>query len=829
MGPMKQERAPRYGDRAVLFGMDEKRDSHVHPWDMLRVGLKVRTADGQMLDVERRKGKGSKSLLFAESGKPVPLEAWTRVLPVSDAELFETMFGLDYESLVVGGRQLAEFKGDIGQAILAASGDLGQTARRVQELRTLAQEIYTPQASSKKLNKALREYRDADAEMRRERFTSAKYKEAVARGTTLDHELEKIADELARCSEEQNRLTRLQTAAPHVQRLREDQNELDSLSTVVALVPDFEQRFNKAMGQRGLAYARKETAQAELERLGREAANIPRDSRLASVLNQIEPLAGDSGKIKASREQLPKREATLEQYLREQERLCSELGVRPGSVPRLTLEHRKRMETLSTQYVALTVKQQELPGRIATLQSRVRETEMELAGLPPDCDTTDLSEQLAQIPAKKWSGAETTRFRQQRDDLHSRIQRELQTLPLWNGTAEQLETARLPLSASVNSMATRFTMQQNREARLAEDELKLRSEITSCANRLAFLEQQGAILTDEDLTKARTNRDLGWAAIKDRWLNGKQDGTAEVAFLSVTSLSLPQAFEIAIREVDSVADQLRREANRVEQKRSALADQQQANQRLSSYQQEIDVARQERQSLETEWTALWSDAAVMPRTPHEMLNWLDKRNKLIEQLRDLQRATAQIAEADRDEEQWRKALSTALEASPDQPLAELVTKAKQRVSDYSAIRQKRTDLLAIQRNAQVNFEAEVHNQDANEQRLKQWSEQWKAALREAQLSETADAGTAQALIATIDSFWTNSDAITELRHRIDTMREDETTYAEAVRAIAQRTGRPDIAETDALTAVKDLQILARTAYENGEAGKRNEAEQARNS
>jgi uncharacterized protein YhaN len=291
---------------AVLFGMKDQRDAHLHPWDMLRVGLKVKMADGQMLEVERRKGKGAKSLLFAESGKPVPLEAWTRALPISDAELFEDMFGIDYDSLVQGGRQLAEFKGDIGQAILAASGDLGQTAGRIQELRMLAEEIYAPQASARKLNRTLREYRDADAVMRRERFTSTKYKDAVARRSTLDQELKEIADELGRCAEEQNRLTRLQTAAPHVQRLRADENELNSLSDVILLVPDFEQRFNKIISDRRLAHGRKENAQAELERLGRESANIRRDPVLASLLNQIDTLGGDSGKIKAAREQFPK-------------------------------------------------------------------------------------------------------------------------------------------------------------------------------------------------------------------------------------------------------------------------------------------------------------------------------------------------------------------------------------------------------------------------------------------------------------------------------------------------------------------------------------------
>jgi uncharacterized protein YhaN len=32
--------------RAVLFGMNDMRDAHLHPKDMLRVALKVQTAEG---------------------------------------------------------------------------------------------------------------------------------------------------------------------------------------------------------------------------------------------------------------------------------------------------------------------------------------------------------------------------------------------------------------------------------------------------------------------------------------------------------------------------------------------------------------------------------------------------------------------------------------------------------------------------------------------------------------------------------------------------------------------------------------------------------------
>jgi len=175
--------------RAVLFGMSDMRDAHLHPKDMLRVALKLSTVQGELLHVERRKGKGAKSLLFVGSEKAVPVEEWTRALPVDNAELFEQMFALDYERLLEGGRQLAGFKNDIGRALLAAAGDLGQTVTRLQEMQDRAEMIYSPRATSSKLRQALASYQAADKAFLDERYTSREYKAAVARRDDIEDDL----------------------------------------------------------------------------------------------------------------------------------------------------------------------------------------------------------------------------------------------------------------------------------------------------------------------------------------------------------------------------------------------------------------------------------------------------------------------------------------------------------------------------------------------------------------------------------------------------------------------------------------------------------------
>lgn len=810
--------------RAVLFGMEEKHDAHLHPWDMLRVGLKLRTADGQVLDVERRKGKGSKSLLFSGSDKPASLHG---VLPVDDAGLFEQMFGLDYERLIAGGRQLAEFKGDMGQAILAAAGDLGGIASRMEELRCAADEIYAPQASARKLNRALKEYKQAEATIRQERFSSTKYQEAVRRRNDLDQELSQIASELAQCAEQQNRLTRFQTAAPHVQRWHGDEEELKTVSDAVILLSDFEQRFHTATNEHRMAVSRKDDAQAELSRLDRELEGISRDPVLAGLAAEIDALKDQSSQIQKARIDLPKREDRRQERMKEQEKLCAELGIKPESVARLTAEQRKHIESLSTEYFGLKANREQLPGRISNLESRHREAENELAALPPDVNTTELKQRLSQIPNKKRSGAETKRLTQGRDDLQARLEKDLQALALWSGTAEQLETARAPLPASVAEMSERFTKQASREQQLSKDQDKLLAEAKRRAHELELLEQQGAIPTEEELIAARAKRDLGWSAVKDRWLEGIENGAAEAAFLTGDRKLLPDAFESAVEAADSVADRLRREAERAEKKRSALREQEQTRQQLAEHENHIEAARRESSDLESEWTALWAESGVLPRTPREMSAWLEERSKLIGQLRDLRRGAAEAAEAEAEERQWRESLASALGTSPELPLSELAAKTERQVTDADENRRKRADLAVTIRHAQTDLQTEIQNRQENEIALDRWNGDWKAAIRVLPVSEAADPAAVKEVMRIVDDFWNNFGEIQELQHRIESMREDEAKYTRAVRELAIRVGHDEWAAIDPLVAIGTMQQKARAAREGESACERIAGDQSR--
>ncbi len=800
--------------RGVLFGIDG-RDAHLHPADMLRVGLKIHTQDGQALEVERRKGKGLKSLVFSSSGKPVPVDEWTRVLPVSDPDLFQQMFGLDYQRLIDGGRELANFKGDIGESVLAASGDLGETVAKIQAYQERASAIYAPQASSRQLNKALREFKDAEARIRSQRFTSHQYKTAVARATELENELRSLGNELVRASEQRSHLTRLQTAAPHVELLSEAQAELDSLAGAILLPPSFEKQYGHLNNGREIAATRRQKAQFELNLLLQRLSNIPRQPEVAGLLTQIDQLKEQAGQIQKARLDLPKREMERDDCIKRRLDLCIDWKLDPEALPQITAEPRRRIDTLAKQYLALQSKREELPRRISTHRSRLGECELSLTALPPAVDTTAIKQILKQIPAKRQSGAETQRLRQDRDNLKADSERDIAALALWNGTAEQLEALSVPLLASLGDMQARFARQQTLlEQAMREKEGLIREQETT-TGALLQLDKQGALPTEDDLQNARARRDLGWEAVKESWLQGLgNDGPSAGTFLAGEARLLPDAFEASIALVDSLADRLWREAERVEKKRTALREHETLNVRITEKQRSIESLQKENDALFAAWHDLWKDTGITPRSPQEMSAWIEQRKLLIENLRNLRSRDRQVVEAEAEDRSWCDSLTQVLQAEPGQSLASLVGAAETRISGVETVSKQRDALNERIREAQTNLAAELEQQRLAEAELQTWRKQWAETILDLPMAVNTEPATVQELVQVIGKVKTATDEIGALQHRIDAMRRDENVYAEQVQALARQAARPDFLSLDPLIASGELQKLARTAHDN---------------
>lgn len=521
-----------------------------------------------------------------------------------------------------------------------------------------------------------------------------------------------------------------------------------------------------------------------------------------------------SGKILAARIDCPKREAEWKTLFIAREGLCARLGIPIEATPKLHIERRKSIDLLAGRKLVLDAKQAELPNKIANFELGLAEAEDQLQSLPAEVDTTELAALVAQVRAKKEPESEAKRLREEREQCAERLRRDVAALPLWTGTADELEILRVPLNASVTEFAERFVQHQTRSQQLTQEDRKLSTGVEECARSLEQLEQQQSIPTAGELLDARARRDLGWTAVRDRWLGGLEDGAAEMTFLASSAKPLPETYEQAVLTADSLADRLRLEADRVEQKRSAVSALELAKQRLAAHAETLASHQSELLSLQTEWTAIWAEAKITPRTPKEMQAWLEQRSKLVEQLRDLNRLDVQVLAAEAELKRLKGLLGAALGESAERGLTELVNRAEARVREAKENQRTRNDLSARIRQLKANLGSARAEQRQNVSELEGWQASWAEALAGLPVSNAADPVAAQEVVKIIDEVHAKSEEMAGLQYRTDAMKRDEAEYVEAVRALAVSAGRLELAQTDALVAIGELQKMARVAQAN---------------
>lgn len=810
--------------QAVLYGMTEKRDAFLHPWEMMRVGMSVETAN-EVIRVERRKGKGVRSLVYAGTDRAVTSEEWNRVLPVLDQNLFLQMFGLDYQRLVEGGRELAAGKGDIGEALLAAAGDLGNAVERMHAFQNRATELFQAHARSQsKLSVAFRQYKEADKRIRSEKFSSHAYRTAVHELEDKQHEFERLAGEIRACAGEHQALSRLQQAAPGVALLVQKQGDLGAMSGVPVLPIDFAARHEEVVQLLGKALTTAENSQAELNRLTQKLVDTPRDAALADLSVEIERLFAQSGKVDAAREHRPRREGQVRELTERAARNLRQLGLDldPADCVGLRVKavQRSEINRLAEEYPKLTALLGEARKNLENLRNSLNENRQALEELPGCPDTAELERclaGLAGIPTEK----DAAKLRGQVVAAEMRAKADLKALPLFRGTGEQVQQLQAPLAATVRTYQTRYTQQQATEQQLEADEAEARTEIASLEQKVRQLEDRGEVPTETDLAGSRTRRDLGWTAVKHRWLNGGPDDKVEAGFLSGAGSSQPLdvAYEHAVQDADGIADRLRVEADRVQKKVLWVEQIAGSENKLEATRTGIEQAATARRSLDEEWRSVWAPASIKPLSPVEMLDWLETRRDVIEELRTAATLRRELTEAEEQLGSWRNALQaalTSLTASTTGALAELIQTGLGIVERGNQARTLKRDLEKEDK----RLEAERVRADTRRAELQDaiadWDKQWSAAINGLPVPTGAKPDAVQEVVELLDEIAADSEQINGLIHRIETMQRDDQDYLTEVGKIAARSGIA-FEDANALIMIKKLHHAATAAKQNEEA------------
>ncbi len=625
--------------KALLYGIpDRTADNFVHPNDQLRLGGRLRLADGSELAFLRRKGR--KHTLLSADETPLAESVLTPFLQGVGAELFETLFGIDHEALVRGGQEILEQKGEVGQALFSAGLGTADLRKVLKELDEQAQALFLPRGTNPSINAAIKAYRDTHKRLKETALSSREWDQHHKALAAATRELNHVEEERDRLVVERNRLKRIQAALPYLANRQELLKRLEAFEGVVVLSDDFSRRRLEA--QKALDTARELQAKAasRLYTLKAKASEVRVSQTILDQAESIEDLYQRLGSHRKALQDRPQREGERGQLIADAEALLRdlrpELSLAQAENLRPALARRRRIQALGNRHQTLIDRIKQTGGAVGETTRKLNNAQDALQGLPPYQDPTHLRRA---VEAARKTGELDNSLRDVRADLTAQAAQcriDLERLGLWSGSLDALETLPVPALESIDRFESDFQDLYERRKRLQERQDETRNEWQDLEGEIEAIRLAGAVPDEVELTAGRARRDQGWRLLRRRWIDAED--VAEEAAAFDAERALPEAYEQSVSDADEIADRLRREADRVHKQASLVAQRKHCEESLARLEFAAQAHGIEVDRLQEHWLALWAPCGLMPLSPREMRAWMARQEKLREkalQLREL--------------------------------------------------------------------------------------------------------------------------------------------------------------------------------------------------
>ena len=750
----------------LLYGIPARSpDDFLHRYADLRIGARLRFADGEELAFIRRKGnKDTVQRYEGDAAQPLGrLEELQREVPES---VFLNFYGLDHERLSQGSQALLDDDGELGRTLYAAGLGAGNLRSLLAELEEEAEKLFTPRGRLRSINAGLATLRELQTRIKQESLRPRAWEEAkdaeqqaCARLSALELRHEEQRARLAR-------MQRVKRTLPALARRRHWLEKQAALPRLPELGMDFEARLRTLRSRRQAASEAREAARTRQSRLEARLAELPLAPALLAEESAIRALQADWGAVARELEDLPRREADLERLERDASRGLAAID-RTGSLQgsdrlRELLGRSRRLRDLAQTFRALEegAAQDEEAWRAAC--ERCESIEREWAEQAGEVDATPLHAQALQraIQAAESLGdidgriAERGRLLASQDAAYTGGYASLgEALP----PPDRLEHALVPgIDVLERAAATRAEL-DHRAERLTEAREGRTREQRSIDEQLTRLREERAVPSEAELADRRREREGLWRRIRKAWESGAspQDSLLATAREGADPTSLPDAYQESVGRADETADRLRADAERVAKVAALVAQRGRLEAEEPGAAEEWSRLDGDRQAHEQEWRGLWSAIGIVPGPPLQMISWRRRFERwldLARQRRETQEAGAveigirRGAEAslhqafallpDELESRFIRDLERVDPADPEggpaedsgSPLAPVLSRARSVHDRIEAALRRRSHLTeSRERAAREQGDAERRmRRSAN--RLENWRLEWAAAV-----------------------------------------------------------------------------------------------------
>ena len=810
---------------ALLYGIEKHTaDNFVHEYKRLRIGAEIRRADGETLHIVRR--KGNKNTLLDGEEKPLADDALLSYVGGIDAARFALLFGIGHRDLVDGGRDILAGRGGVGESLFAAALG-GAKLRAVREgLEREADDLYKARGKNPPINRLLREFQQHKKQIRDSALSAGQWEaHEIALGKAQVRRKE-IESKLSRQRTERHRLERLRNMLPVLARRRELRREHASMQEVLRLPPSFADERRRTVLELAQVTSAMDEAAAKREQLAEEMAAIAVPEALLAHKRDIEALGERRGRRAAASDHRRTSAGRRQQLLVDARTLLGELApaadIERAAELRLPAAFQVQVQELIEARQGLDAAVRAAEERLTQTEAALATTTRELGALPPPCDPRPLRRAVDQARGEVANEVRLAKVRadiaRQRDEALTA----LSGLGLWQAgtppTLDEFAQLAVPGDAEISAHVREWAQAEAQRARTTERLTEATAAVATLERDLAAVEQAGSVPTEEELSTSRRRRDQLWHGIRGQYSEQIQTELPIAAASASASggakgrQETALAFEALMREADSIADRLRREAGRVSERARLVAELGHGRKGVAELEA---AAAEEAAAVEVRrerWQAQWAPAGVVPLAPAAMQTWSTQRAQLLTlrgQIREdegeaaaLARrlhavlaqllivvreaatvtgaavtgegaatATAMVTEGPAGDDEWAQTLEAR------------VTEAAAVLAELEEVAGKRRALKERQSDdeGRLSGAKSAHEEAAGQRQV--WQERWRAAMEQLGLYGEASTKVANTVIESYAELFRKLDEAEELAHTIAASDDDARAFDAQVQVL----------------------------------------------
>lgn len=725
--------------RGLLFGIDERTgDDHRFMKSKLRVGGRLRRSTGEELRFLRRKGRKD-TLLDPDTDSPLADDALDPFLGGVSEQVFSSLYGIDHEELVSGGRAILEQTGEVGKALYSAATGTASLKSELDTMEREADALFKPKAKTSRINVAARDHKNKLQEAKVASLSSSAWTKLQREHEDVGRRREKLDEERRGLQSELARLQRVKRVRPLLAERAEFQMKREAVGRVVDLPVDFEDSRRVAVDMKRAAQERLLQIAAKVEKLkGDEAESQHPDSVLghAETIEGLYRKLGDyESKLQDKPGQVDKWRVHTNDARDLLKAIRSDLDVKEVETMRPLRSLKGAIQKLISQHEKLSVEEERAERSVRDVREEQKALQLEQSRSQEERDPIKLK---AALRAAQKAGDLDGQVQEAADRCHQRqeqVRLGLGRLGLWQGSLQDLESASLPGEDTVEHFDKDLREHGRKEQRLADKLHELVSERQEIEEQIAALEHGGQLPSPDELVASRTHRDRGWGMVRRKCFE-QVDVEQDIQHYT-DGRPLPDVYESAVSDADDVADRLRSDAERV-QKRGLLELDLGKNQRKAEkLQAEQDALGLRLTELQQGWQQVWAHLRLEPISPREMGTWLRRAETLRQNIEEQRRE-----ERERVKLRERRAgllanlvaefehLGVVLEEQPGELLGSVLERALLLLEEIDTGLGRRRDLEKAAQKASTSLAGAEAELKSLQGRRKQWAREWSEAVRD---------------------------------------------------------------------------------------------------